>query len=88
MTVSMREKHQKVKSLLGDEDILQMITEYLRSVGYNVTVREFKAYIKQDEFRVEKKNVYYDGHERPDVIEYRQEFLHEISELENGCQNR
>ncbi|UZO19289.1 uncharacterized protein OCT59_010586 [Rhizophagus irregularis] len=84
----MREKHQKVKSLLGDEDILQMITEYLRSVGYNVTVREFKAYIKQDEFRVEKKNVYYDGHERPDVIEYRQEFLHEISELENGCQNR
>ncbi|GBC13294.2 hypothetical protein GLOIN_2v1780252 [Rhizophagus irregularis DAOM 181602=DAOM 197198] len=56
----MREKHQKVKSLLGDEDILQMITEYLRSVGYNVTVREFKAYIKQDEFRVEKKNVYYD----------------------------
>ncbi|CAB4486540.1 unnamed protein product [Rhizophagus irregularis] len=63
----MREKHQKVKSLLGDEDILQMITEYLRSVGYNVTVREFKAYIKQDEFRVEKKNVYYDGHERPDL---------------------
>ncbi|CAB5368957.1 unnamed protein product [Rhizophagus irregularis] len=56
----MREKHQKVKSLLGDEDILQMITEYLRSVGCNVTVREFKAYIKQDEFRVEKKDVYYD----------------------------
>ncbi|CAB4374922.1 unnamed protein product [Rhizophagus irregularis] len=84
----MREKHQKVKSLLGDEDILQMITEYLRSVGCNVTVREFKAYIKQDEFRVEKKDVYYDGYERPDVIEYRQKFLHEISELENGCQNR
>jgi len=26
---SMRGKHQKIKSLLGDEDIYQMITEYL-----------------------------------------------------------
>ena len=107
--ISMRGKHQKVKSLLGDEDIHQMITEYLWSVGYNVTVSGFKAYIEQEvfpsigierkktisdntarawlkhfgwEFRIEKKDVYYDGHERPDVIEYRQEFLHEISEME------
>ena len=96
--ISMRGKHQKVKSLLGDEDIHQMITEYLWSVGYNVTVSGFKAYIEQEvfpsigierkktisdntarawlkhfgwEFRVEKKDVYYDGHERPNVIEYR-----------------
>src|SRR5581483_43615 len=41
--VSMREKHQKVKSMLGDEDIHQMITEYLWSVGCNTTVNRFKA---------------------------------------------
>jgi hypothetical protein len=107
--VSMRGKHQKVKSLLGDEDIHQMITEYLWSVSCNVTVSGFKAYIEQEifssigierkktisdntvrawlkhfgwEFRVEKKDVYYDGHERPDVIKYRQDFLSEISKLE------
>jgi len=27
--ISMRSKHQKIKSLLGNEDIHQMITEYL-----------------------------------------------------------
>ena len=34
------------------------------------------------EFHIERKDVYYDGHERPDVIEYRQDFLNEILELE------
>jgi hypothetical protein len=34
------------------------------------------------EFRVGRKDVYYDGHERPDVIEYRKLFLNEIFELE------
>jgi len=107
--ISMHGKHQKVKSLLGDEDIHQMITEYLWSVGCDVTVNGFKTYIEQEvfpsvgierkkmisdntarawlkhfgwEFRVERKDVYYDGHERPDVIEYRQDFLNEILELE------
>ena len=107
--VSMRGKHQKIKGLLGDEDIHQMITEYLWSVGCNVTVNGFKTYIEQEvfpsmgierkkmisentarawlkhfgwEFRVGKKDVYYDGHERPDVIEYRKHFLNEIFELE------
>src|SRR6266496_4282567 len=107
--VSMHGKHQKIKSLLGDEDIHQMITEYLWSVGCNVTVSGFKTYIEQEvfpsmgierkktisentarawlkhfgwEFRVGKKDVYYDGHERPDVIEYRKHFLNEIFELE------
>ena len=107
--VSMRGKHQKVKSMLGDEDIHQIITEYLWSVGCNVTVSVFKAYIEQEvfpsvrierkkmisdntarawlkhfgwEFRVERKDVYYDGHEKPNVIEYRQDFLNKILELE------
>ena len=47
---SMRGKHQKIKSLLGDEDIYQMITEYLWSVGCDVTVDKFKAYIEQEVF--------------------------------------
>src|SRR6266540_213054 len=34
------------------------------------------------EFCVKRKDVYYDGHERPDVIEYRQDFLNEILKLE------
>ena len=48
--VSMRGKHQKIKNLLGDEDIHQMITEYLWSVGCNVTVSGFKTYIEQEVF--------------------------------------
>jgi hypothetical protein len=107
--VSMRGKHQKIKSLLGDEDIHQMISEYLWSIGCNITVSGFKAYVEQEvfssvgieskktisdntarawlkhfgwKFRVERKDVYYDGHERPDVIEYRQDFLNEMLELE------
>ncbi|RIA93145.1 hypothetical protein C1645_690960, partial [Glomus cerebriforme] len=34
------------------------------------------------EFHIEKKDVYYDGHEKPDVIEYRKCFLNKIFELE------
>lgn len=85
-----------------------MITEYLWSVGCNMTVSGFKTYIEQEvfskkkktisentacawlkhfgwEFRVRKKDVYYDSHERPDVIElieYRKHFLNKIFELE------
>ena len=58
----MREKHQKIKSLLGDEDIHQMITEYLWSVGCNVTVSGFKTYIEQEVFlsiRIERKTIKY-----------------------------
>jgi hypothetical protein len=106
---SMRGKHQKIKSLLGDEDIFQMITEYLWSVGCDVTVDKFKEYIEQEvfpsvgienkksisnttvrawlkhfgwTFRTGAKDIYYDGHERSDVLEYRQEFLAEMEQLE------
>src|SRR5207247_2892998 len=50
--VSMRGKHQKVKSLLGDEDIHQMITEYLWSIVCNVKVSEFKVFIDHAVFRI------------------------------------
>ncbi|CAG8635511.1 6222_t:CDS:2 [Funneliformis caledonium] len=70
----MRGKHQKVKSLLGDEDIYQMITEYLWICAW---LKHFGW-----EFCVERKDVYYNSHKRPDVIEYRQDFLNEILELE------
>ena len=106
---SMRGKHQKIKSLLGDEDIYQMITEYLWSIRCNITVNKFKKYIEQEvfssvgienkksisnttvrtwlkhfgwTFRTGAKDIYYDGHERPDVLKYRQEFLAEMIQLE------
>jgi hypothetical protein len=105
----MRGKHQKIKSLLGDEDIHQMITEYLWSIGCDVIVKKFKEYVEQElfpsvgienkktisnttarewlkhfgwSFRTGKKDIYYDGHERPDVLAYRQEFLAEMLQLE------
>ena len=62
--VSMHGKHQKVKSLLGDEDIHQMITEYLWSIGCNVTVSGFKAFIEQEVFPsvgIEKKKTISDN---------------------------
>ena len=106
---SMRGKHQKIKSLLDDEDVCQMITEYLWSVGCDVTVNKFKEYVEQElfpsvgienkkkisnttarewlkhfgwSFHTGKKDIYYDGHERPDVLAYRQEFLAEMAQLE------
>ena len=33
-------------------------------------------------FKQNRQDIYYDGHERPDVIEYRKLFLNEIFELE------
>ncbi|CAG8727035.1 12079_t:CDS:1, partial [Funneliformis caledonium] len=46
----MRGKYQKIKSLLGDEDIYQMIIEYLQSVRCDITVDKFKEYIEQEVF--------------------------------------
>ena len=67
----MRGKHQKVKSLLGDEDIHQMITEYLWSIGCNVTVSGFKAFIEQEVFSsvgIEKKKTISDNTARAWLI--------------------
>ena len=106
---SKRDKHQKIKSLLWDEDVNKMILKYLWSKGCAVTIKDFKTYVEESVFpaigieqkktisentariwlnklgwffQVGKKNIYYDGHERPDVIAYRENFLLEMESLE------
>lgn len=48
---------------------------WLHKLGYSVTEA--------------KKGVYFDGHERPDVVEYRQKFLAEVKKYDqyvvSGC---
>jgi len=38
-------------------------------------------------FQADKKNIYYNGHERPDVIAYREKFLLEMEKLEKLMPN-
>jgi hypothetical protein len=107
---SRRGKHQKVKSLLYDEDVHKLLVEYLRSKKCDAGVKDFKKYIENEIFPlvgIEKetaitektarvwlnrlgwyhqkvrKDIYLDGHERPDVILAREKFLEKISSFEN-----
>jgi len=54
----MHDKHQKIKSLLDDEDIYQMITEYFWNIDCDIIMDKFKIYVKQEVFssvRIENK---------------------------------
>jgi len=48
--ISKRGQHQKVKSLLGDEDVKMKIMEYLRSSKYEVTPKRLKEFVETDVF--------------------------------------
>jgi hypothetical protein len=45
-----------------------------RAVGKGVTLETARQFLHKEGFRFteHKKSLYYDGHERPDVVEYRQ----------------
>jgi hypothetical protein len=110
LPISRRGKHQKIKSLLYDEDLHELLVEYLWSKKCNVNVKDFKKYIEEEVFPsigIEEnkeisettvrvwlkklgwsyqkvhKDIYIDGHERPDVVLAREKFLDELSAFEN-----
>ena len=45
---SKRGQHQKVKSILGDEDVKMKIMGYLRSSKYEVTPKRLKNFIERE----------------------------------------
>ena len=45
-------QHQKIKSLLWDEDVNKMILKYLQSKGCAVTIKDFKTYVKETVFLI------------------------------------
>ncbi|CAB4432860.1 unnamed protein product [Rhizophagus irregularis] len=81
------------KSLLDDEDVWLKISSYLRKVKHNVTIQSFCDYVSSEilpSLGIEtkttiryQKGMYVNGHERPDVVEYRKQFLERISMYQN-----
>ena len=109
LLVSRRGKHQKVVSILNDEDIIIKINQYLHVQKFNLKIPDFINYISNEifpfvgyernkkiseatarrwlkkmgwEYKAHSKDIYFDGHERPDVVEYRREFLEKMESLE------
>ncbi|POG72245.1 hypothetical protein GLOIN_2v1773911 [Rhizophagus irregularis DAOM 181602=DAOM 197198] len=84
LPMSRQGKHQKTIRLIDDEDIQKLLinsgitkkktiakatsTRWLNVLGYS--------------FQSQKQGTYYDGHERPDVVEYRKLFLDKIYSYE------
>lgn len=70
---------------LVDEEMPQGLKKYLelelfprvqyRKVGKGVTLQTARNFLRKEGFKYteHKKALYYDGHERPDVVQYRQE---------------
>ena len=106
---SMQGCHQKTKSLIDDEDIINNSLNFIRHNGGKTTPKEFRQFIISVIFpqinvtnnktisiktsriwlkklglkpQSRKKGIYFDGHEREDVLEYRKKFLKEMEELE------
>jgi hypothetical protein len=95
--------HQKIKSIIDDEDVIERSLLFIREKGGKVTPKQYQTFVKQELFsqlgieeskksisiktscvwlrklglvpQSKKKGIYFDGHEREDVIEYRKEFL-------------
>lgn len=112
LTISKRGRHQKVQSLLDDEDVKLKVAHYLREKKFNLTVSQFVRFLENEvlpsvgvekkktiaestarnwlsrmgfEFKEHRKGVYIDGHERDDVVMYREYFLNEMEQLMRLC---
>ena len=106
---SMQGCHQKTKSLIDDEDVINNSLSFIRQNGGKTMPKEFRQFIISVIFpqlgvthnktisiktariwlkklglkpQSRKKGVYFDGHEREDVLKYREIFLKEMEELE------
>jgi hypothetical protein len=102
--------HQKTKSLIDDEDVIEKSLSYIRQNKGKTTPNEYKIFVEQNLLpqlglteikktishntsriwlrklglvpQSRKKGIYFDGHEREDVIEYRKCFLDKMFEYE------
>lgn len=98
--------HQKIKSIIDDEDVIEQSLLFIREKGGKITPKQYQIFVKQVIFlqldlgkskksisiktscvwlkklgltpQSRKKGIYFDGHEREDVIEYRKEFLNKM----------
>jgi hypothetical protein len=83
-TMSIPAAAEKYVRNLVDEEMPRGLKKYLelelfpriqyRAVGKGVTLETARQFLHKEGFRFteHKKSLYYDGHERPDVVEYRQ----------------
>ena len=102
--------HQKTKSLIDDEDVINGSLEFIRQNGGKTMPLEYKNFVNSKllaEMEIlgnkksisdntshvwlrklglvpqsKKKGIYYDGHEREDVVAYRKIFLERMKEFE------
>jgi hypothetical protein len=106
LPVSLQGCHQKVKSFVDDEDVIEKSLEFIREKDGKITPKLYRTFINDTLFlqmginatisektsrvwlrklgfipQSRKKGIYYDGHERPDVLEYRSIFLKKMEEF-------
>ncbi|CAB4483806.1 unnamed protein product [Rhizophagus irregularis] len=102
--------HQKIKSIIDDEDVIERSLLFVRKKEGKITPKEYQTYVKEVLFsrlgmeeskklisiktsciwlkklglipQSRKKGIYFDGHEREDVVEYRKEFLDKMLSYE------
>ncbi|EXX52549.1 uncharacterized protein OCT59_008726 [Rhizophagus irregularis] len=75
------------KSIIDDEDVIERSLLFVREKGGKITPKKYQTYVKEVLFsrlglilQSRKKGIYFDGHEREDVVEYRKEFLDKMLE--------
>ena len=102
--------HQKTKSFIDDEDVIEKSLSFIRENGGKTTPKQYHAFVNQLLFiqmglgtskksisiktsriwlkklglkpQSRKKGIYFDGHEREDVVEYRNIFLNKMLQYE------
>ncbi|RGB25043.1 hypothetical protein C1646_772283 [Rhizophagus diaphanus] len=85
-----QEKHTKLESLLDDQDFKEECLTWLQQQKpESHTPGNLKMYIEGTGYKYDerKKGVYYDGHERPDVVKYRKEWLERMFEYQKFMKN-
>src|SRR5436190_23942951 len=105
--ISIQGCHQKTKSFIDDDDIINDSLTFIRQNSGKITPKNFQQFINlkflsKIEWKKsitlktariwlkklglvpqsKKKGIYFDGHERDDVLKYREKFLKEMKELE------
>ena len=108
LPISLQSCHQKTKSFIDDEDVIEKSLEFIRENEGKITPKLYRTFVINTLFpqmgiitssitektariwlkklglipQSRKKGIYFDGHERPDVLEYRVTFLKKMEEFE------
>ncbi|CAG8744627.1 13827_t:CDS:2 [Cetraspora pellucida] len=80
LSVSKQEQQKYISTLIDNKNVQNSCLRFIHTTGERLTVDKFQNYIQNN--ILPNQDIYYNGHECPDVVQYRAVFLEKMKDLE------